>query len=196
MALHRFEAAKLVATPWKNGGGFTREIVCQPPGAGMDAFDWRVSIAHIASDGPFSTFAGVDRVITLLEGGGMALCSADGAFAERLDRPLVPFAFPGETPVQASLIAGDCQDFNVMTRRDACRARVQVVRENGVLPSTRQGLLMAVQGRWEVSHADGNTQRLSALQGVWWDALPGQWQLHTPDGDGSLIAVLIDGATS
>ncbi len=66
MPWHRFDRATLPATPWKNGGGVTREIVCQPPGAGLAAFDWRVSIATIASDGPFSLFAGIDRVITLL----------------------------------------------------------------------------------------------------------------------------------
>ena len=61
--LHRFALADLSPTPWKNGGGSTREIVCRPPGAGMDSFEWRVSIATIAQSGPFSVFAGVDRVI-------------------------------------------------------------------------------------------------------------------------------------
>ena len=57
--------------PWKNGGGSTDEIATYPRGAGLDAFDWRVSIAHVASDGPFSRFPGVERTITLLEGAGM-----------------------------------------------------------------------------------------------------------------------------
>ena len=63
--LHRFALADLSASPWKNGGGSTREIVCRPPGAGMDGFDWRVSVATIARSGPFSVFTGVDRVIVL-----------------------------------------------------------------------------------------------------------------------------------
>jgi len=54
MSLNRFDVHDLPAMTWKNGGGVTREIICQPLGAGMDDFDWRVSIAHIASDGPFS----------------------------------------------------------------------------------------------------------------------------------------------
>ena len=69
LTIHRFDRHSLPATPWKNGGGLTREIVCMPHGGGLDSFDWRVSIAHIASNGPFSTFPGVDRVITLLENG-------------------------------------------------------------------------------------------------------------------------------
>jgi environmental stress-induced protein Ves len=59
-AAHRFEGARLPAISWKNGGGTTREVVTQPPGAAFDEFNWRVSIATIASDGPFSTFPGVD----------------------------------------------------------------------------------------------------------------------------------------
>jgi environmental stress-induced protein Ves len=83
MPIHLFERAQLRATPWKNGGGVTREIACHPPQAGMQNFDWRISIAHIASDGDFSVFAGVDRVITLLEGGGVQLSRSAWPFAER-----------------------------------------------------------------------------------------------------------------
>ena len=98
--------------PWKNGGGVTREIVCLPPGAGMNDFDWRVSIAHIASDGPFSAFPGIDRVITLLSGGGVHLLGDDGQVDHPLDTPLAPFAFAGEAAIHAHLLAGDCHDFN------------------------------------------------------------------------------------
>ncbi|MFO6420529.1 HutD family protein [Hylemonella sp. W303a] len=153
MPVHLFDRQQLPATPWKNGGGVTREIVCQPPGAGMDAFDWRVSIAHIASDGPFSRFEQVDRVITLLEGAGVRLHSHDGAVDHRLDRPWEPFAFPGEAPVQGDLIAGDCHDFNVMTRRGRCRAQVVVVREAVSLPPTDAGLLMVLAGHWQLAGA-------------------------------------------
>ena len=64
--------------PWRNGGGVTREYLVHP---GADAFEWRVSVADVASDGPFSEFAGYERVLTLLSGAGMALtfsARADG----------------------------------------------------------------------------------------------------------------------
>ena len=118
MPVVRFERSALPAQPWKNGGGVTREIVCMPPGTGLGQFDWRVSIAHIAGNGPFSAFAGINRVITLLDGPGVHLHSPDGAIDHRLDTPLRPFAFQGEAPVQADLLGGaGCHDFNVMTRR-------------------------------------------------------------------------------
>jgi len=49
--------------PWKNGGGETVEIAISPQGAGLADFDWRVSMATVASDGPFSVFPGIDRTL-------------------------------------------------------------------------------------------------------------------------------------
>ncbi len=63
--------------PWKNGGGHTTEIAAFPAGAGLASFVWRVSIADVLQDGPFSPFPGIDRTLVLLEGEGMRL-SGDG----------------------------------------------------------------------------------------------------------------------
>jgi hypothetical protein len=46
----------------------TTEIAVYPAGATLDAFLWRVSIADVERDGPFSRFPGIDRTIVLLEG--------------------------------------------------------------------------------------------------------------------------------
>ena len=118
MPIHRFTREALTATPWKNGGGVTREIVCQPPGAGMDAFDWRVSIAHIASDGPFSAFAGVDRIITLLEGAGVRLHSTDGA-SDLIARVLGPVGAHTRTSVGVlQLPKGAAVELDLIARVD------------------------------------------------------------------------------
>lgn len=191
MALTRFNRSGLSVTPWKNGGGTTSEIVCQPAGANMDSFDWRVSIAHIASDGPFSPFPGVDRVITLLDGAGVRLHTPDGHIDHRLDQPLAPFAFAGEAPVQADLLDGDCHDFNVMTRRAGWRASVTVLQADADLPTRAQGLLYAVRGRWSTS--GGHT--LQAHEGLWWHDTPTRWSLHRESADAALIAVLIERTT-
>lgn len=185
MSVHHFDRSTLSATPWKNGGGVTREIVCQPPGAGMDAFDWRVSIAHIESSGPFSAFAGVDRVITLLEGAGVHLQSTDGRFDHALDTALVPYAFVGEAPVRGTLLDGDCHDFNVMTRRATCRAGVWVCR-SATTTSAPAGVLMAVRGTWVAG-----AHSLAPGQGVWWSEEPITWSLSCRDPDAALLAVSI-----
>lgn len=201
MPVHVFDRQQLPATPWKNGGGVTREIVCQPPGAGMDAFDWRVSIAHIASNGPFSRFEQVDRVITLLEGAGVHLRSSDGAWEHRLDQAWQPFAFAGEAPVQGDLIAGDCHDFNVMVRRGRCRAQVVVHHGAGSLPPTREGLVMALAGSWQLtttaappSSDSKNAWTLAPNQGLWWHDGRGPVDVRpdAQDGPVALLAVSIE----
>lgn len=120
----RFALDGLTPMPWKNGGGTTREIAAWPPGAGLDAFDWRLSIADIAADGPFSAFPGIDRQIVLLDGGGVRLHARDGSFDHRLVAVGEPFAFAGEATVDATLLGGPTRDFNVMTRRGRCHASV------------------------------------------------------------------------
>lgn len=200
MPIHLFERAQLRASPWKNGGGVTREIACHPPQAGMQNFDWRISIAHIASDGDFSVFAGVDRVITLLEGGGVQLSSADGSTDDSvlhaLDTPLQPFAFSGDAAVHGRLLNGDCHDLNVMTRRGVCQAEVRVLRRHETWLPAPAGLLMAIRGTWQVQ-ADGSDaaiaqqHTLGAQTGLWWhdDTLACQCQCVDSDPDAALLAV-------
>ncbi|MFD5086625.1 HutD family protein [Kitasatospora sp. NPDC058406] len=108
-------ATERPATAWRNGGGVTREVAGHPAGSGLDEFGWRVSLADVASAGPFSAFPGIDRVITLVEGEGMAL-TVDGA-EHVVDAPFRPFAFSGDAATSCRLLGGPLVDFNVMTRR-------------------------------------------------------------------------------
>lgn len=94
--------------PWKNGGGMTHEIAV---GDG-----WRLSVASIDRDGPFSDFTGWDRTIVPIEGHGIELAVDDETHA--LDRLFQPLAFRGEARVRCRLRDGPARDFNVMTRRD------------------------------------------------------------------------------
>ena len=107
---------------WKNDGGWTTEIARDPADDALD-FRWRVSIADIESDGPFSLFPGVDRDLVLLSGAGMDLDFAD-ALPLRIDERFQHVHFRGECETQCRLIAGPTRDFNVMVRRGAMRAEV------------------------------------------------------------------------
>ena len=108
----------LTARPWKNGGGVTWQIASDPEAAGLEDFDWRISMAEVASDGPFSAFPGVDRTLTLLDGAGIVLDFA--GVPVRLDPGAPPLSFPGEALVAGRPLAGPILDLNVMTRRGRC----------------------------------------------------------------------------
>ncbi|TAL97469.1 MAG: HutD family protein [Paraburkholderia sp.] len=117
----------LVASPWKNGGGVTREIAVAPEGAALDTFVWRVSVADVAQPGPFSRFAGIDRTLVLLAGAGMLLDDAEG-HTHALTQPLDIARFTGEASIDARLVDGATRDFNLMVRRGAATGDVEVWR--------------------------------------------------------------------
>lgn len=111
--------------PWKNGQGSTTEIAVEPPGATLESFVWRASIAELRGSGPFSTFPGYERVIVQLDGAPMSLTHASGppvALGQ-----LVPHAFSGDDETTCA-VDGVAHDFNLIVRRDVGRAKVTVHR--------------------------------------------------------------------
>ena len=115
-------------TPWKNGGGSTTEIAAEPSGASLDAFDWRISMARVAADGPFSEFPDIDRTLAIVKGNGLVLTIGDDA-PVTLNRDSEPLRFAGDIATSARLIAGDIIDLNVMTRRRRFGHRLLCMRE-------------------------------------------------------------------
>jgi environmental stress-induced protein Ves len=115
--------------PWKNGGGHTTQIASHPADAGLPSFVWRVSVADVSQDGPFSPFAGIDRTLVLLTGAGMKL-EGDSEPME-LRAPYEPISFSGDEALHCSLVGGPVRDFNLMVRRGAATGNVVVRREGG-----------------------------------------------------------------
>ncbi|HEN8802056.1 HutD family protein [Pseudomonas sp. CM25] len=144
--------------PWKNGGGFTEEIT-RDSGEGLDGFGWRLSIADIEESGGFSTFAGYQRIITVLQGDGMRL-QVDG----EASRPLLPFdalAFGGESQVSCKLLGGAIRDFNLIYAPQRYTARLQWLDGTSrVYSSASTVLLFAASGLVEVAMAGGDVQQL------------------------------------
>ncbi len=118
-ALRLLSPADYQRTRWKNDGGWTSELAR----SGGDDFRWRISIAEIESDGPFSPFPGIERDLVLLDGNGIEL-DIDDAPARRIVQRFERVHFAGESSVQCRLVAGPTRDFNVMARRDLVRAEV------------------------------------------------------------------------
>ena len=119
--MHVIRSSDYRVMAWKNGGGTTTEIFASPPSAN---FDWRVSIATVNADGPFSSFIGYERHIMTLAGEGMRL-EVEGRGKFDLE-PFKPFSFPGDTRVAGSLLNGPVLDFNLMVRRDFGRGVLSV----------------------------------------------------------------------
>ncbi len=106
-------AAARTWSAWRNGGGRTSEVAIAPPGAPLDGFDWRISIAQIERNGPFSAFPGVTRSLVLLSGGPLLLRGTDAT--RRLEPGEAWHAFDGDMAIDAE-VAAPATVLNVMTR--------------------------------------------------------------------------------
>jgi environmental stress-induced protein Ves len=160
--------------PWRNGGGVTRELLAWP-----HPDDWRVriSVADIAADGPFSTFPGVQRWFTVLQGGGVAL-SIDGV--EQVCRVGdAPVAFSGEASSACRLLAGPSRDLNFMLRGvDGAMQRVVANRSRAPRASS-SGVFTMAAGRCRVA---GSVIELAAESLLWLDDA-GEALTFEPDDD-------------
>nr|WP_269810091.1 HutD family protein [Kineosporia rhizophila] len=104
---------------WRNGRGVTRELFRDER--------WRLSVATIATPGPFSVFPGLDRVFVV--GRGVVELTVDGQ-RHRLTAGEM-LGFTGEAAVSA-VPQGAVTAVNVMTHRPG-RARVRF----GTWPESR-----------------------------------------------------------
>ena len=111
--------------PWKNGAGWTSEILKVHGNGERDTNDWtwRLSIAEIDVDAPFSAFPGVERELVLLSGNGLRLRFDDGEVHDLLP-PHDKLRFAGERAAFGELIDGPTRDFNLMWKRDAVEAQL------------------------------------------------------------------------
>jgi uncharacterized protein len=119
-------AAERIWRPWKNGGGEMADIAVVPADAGYDNFKWRVAIAKIDGDRPFSDFPGVDRTFMVVGGKGVNL-TVDGMAPARLTHKSPPYYFSGDKPAQAKLIDGPIHALNVMTKRGVADTRIGLI---------------------------------------------------------------------
>jgi environmental stress-induced protein Ves len=123
--IQRLRATEYPRMPWKNGAGSTLEIM-RDAGTQLDGFGWRLSIADIGEAGAFSSFAGYQRIISVLEGQGMCL-TVDGVDSRPL-HAFDPFAFGGDSQVNCQLLGGAIRDFNLIYDPKRYHARLQWLR--------------------------------------------------------------------
>lgn len=182
---------EIAPQPWKNGTGLTRELAVMPPGAGMERFDWRISVAEITRDAPFSAFPGVDRCIVLLRGAGVHLGATDGGADHRLERPYEPLHFSGDAHLMARLINGPSHDLNVMTRRGRWRADVTHHATSTRSEPADAGMLLCGDGTWLVDSALAlqDSASLHSLHALLWRRQMPALQARPSDARAHLIIV-------
>lgn len=126
--------ADYTTMPWANGRGQTVEMIRENgPDGGLL---WRLSMASVVEDGPFSIFPGVERNLTVISGPGFDLVGE----AKLTAAPLMPVAFPGDVPMAATDVTAPSDDFNVMTARALPLPDVRVLHSGSIAPPT-PGLL-------------------------------------------------------
>lgn len=103
--------AEKTSAPWANGRGSTRELARHVRGA------WRLSMADIDQDAPFSTFPGIDRIFIVVDGevrlrvDGVEHCLVAGAAVE----------FRGESAASAVAVGDTAHVVNLMMVRGEVR---------------------------------------------------------------------------
>jgi environmental stress-induced protein Ves len=105
--------------PWANGRGTSYEVVR----GGGDPWSWRVAIAPVVEDGPFSSLPGVDRWLAVMDDAPIVLV-IDGTECGAHRGEVVAFA--GEAQVTARLPGGPTRDCGLMVRRGAAAGSMQV----------------------------------------------------------------------
>ncbi|MEU9120400.1 HutD family protein [Streptomyces sp. NPDC048506] len=177
------------AVPWSNGGGVTREVAVHPPGAGWDAFVWRVSLADVTRDGPYSPLSGVRRILTVVDGDGLEL-TVDGT-PHLLPGRHRPFSFSGAAATASRLLAGPVVNLNVMVREGRAAATVEMVRgSRAVAPGPgRDVLVVAVAGEVRLGTSGPRLARFDAALLTGGGADPGPVELRV-DGVAAVIELI------
>ncbi len=132
MRIQRFDEHR--AMPWANGLGTSFEVASDRNVDGV--WTWRVAIAPVVLDGPFSVMPGVDRHLVVINGEGMTL-SIDGEIVECPLGRVVRFSGDSTTHayVMRRMNSLDCRvvDLGLMTVRSATSGQIVVVEAAGSL---------------------------------------------------------------
>lgn len=186
----KLAADALRVVPWKNGGGVTTEIATGRPRSDDQDWSWRVSIADVPATGPFSLFSGIDRIIAVIEGGGMDLRFEDGRMvALELNQPV---AFNGGLAVDGILREDPIRDFNVMTDRRHFRPGLEIVK--GVAEVARRigdGSILLIHfldGEGSVMAGDGSATALMQSETIIYE---GEAEVSVSIAPGGRAAIVV-----
>ncbi|OBY25818.1 HutD/Ves family protein [Leisingera sp. JC1] len=152
----RFSTLTAQPVPWKNGGGVTRELASHSDDGKLA---WRLSLADITRNGPFSAFPGLARIHCIVEGAGHTLSNE----TVRLEaRPLDPLCFDGGVALDCQLRDGPCKAFNVIYDPARVTAAPDILTDGPVPEVEGLSVLFVVSGSLEAA----GTGRLGPGEGI------------------------------
>lgn len=179
---------------WRNGGGTARDIAVHPAGTGMaETFGWRVALAEIAQDGPFSRYEPeIERVITLLDGGGFDLdfdVDFEGAEPLAVTEKHEPARFRGHWPAMCRLRQSRSIVFNILYDFSRFSAQPHIIRppvDQPMIfsPPGHQSILFNLAGRFEIK-ADAQQDGKNTAELAPWDSL----QIDLSAGEAPLLSL-------
>jgi hypothetical protein len=181
-SLHTLRVDAIAPTPWKNGGGTTRDLVVWPPDA---QWNLRISVAEIARDGPFSDYSGIDRWFVVLQGRGVALQLGDQRREQSVGAP--PLHFDGALAPMCWLLGGPTRDLNVMVRQGAGLGSMALAQdgEDWLSPTQWRALYTTHPLKLQIDGADAAEPTGSAL--LWSPHAANQrWRIAEPLPEGAL----------
>jgi hypothetical protein len=135
--------------PWANGRGTSYEIASDRNEAGEWA--WRLAMAPVNEDGPFSRIECVNRSLAVVEGAGMLLS------VDRKKLPCLPMQvvrFRGDAITDATLTDGPIMDINLMVRRKEADGEMAIVSDAGILAGASN--VVAVGGSAQMKCGDSS----------------------------------------
>jgi uncharacterized protein len=170
-------------TPWRNGGGTTRELLAWPA---AQPWRWRASVAEVEQSGAFSSFPGVQRWFAVLSGDGVFL-NIDGHL-HTLKNNDPPLAFNGAAQTMCQLIGGATQDFNLMVQGGAT-ARMQRVKGDAQL-NLNTPKIIAIYASNAGATLQLGTENLELMPHTFaWRAVETRTLLHVQTTDALLMEI-------
>jgi environmental stress-induced protein Ves len=171
----------LRATPWPNGGGWTKEIRVQLSAQDRARPVWRLSMATIDSTGPFSVLPAVRRCLLLASDTSLHL-SIDGVLHTLGYTDSV--AFDGGAAVEVVALSGTCLALNLMTYGGA-GGRLEVSRPAGSFDlSARDAAAVVV--------LEGRLHALNQTLGRYDTLVPARERVNVTSEAATVVGVSLD----
>ncbi|MGZ3690386.1 MAG: HutD/Ves family protein [Pseudobdellovibrio sp.] len=151
--------------PWKNGLGFTHEILIDPQGADFsrDSFNFRISSAAVKGHNEFSTFNGYQRLLVLLNG---SMKLQHGTHKILLNA-FEPHFFSGSDQTSAEVLSpGEVLDFGIIYSPEKVKIECAILQSETTIELSPhlEYFLYSPEGELFISGAEYNSRQLVIIK--------------------------------